>query len=394
MPGADDAARSDRKGERRLKERRPRGESPDKSAKSRGRRRRDEQSAGAWLGGVLSHLFPARCCSEISICQVRDRMGAKAAEEQRRRKERKDRRRQRRGEEDGGKSKTEKLTNQDGSALASTADDGEDSETDYSRQTSVRSSRTADIGRQSARSTRSNQDLPPRSSAAKGDHGSRPSDRTLRRPSASASAGSEPVRVVNLSDFRGQELPTDGFNDGDGGGFSARSHRSARSEGGRSVRSEGGRSAKSTRSAAQSEGGQSVASTSVREYMSHLSKPRSPSEVKKMVKDFVRQMVKGREMAVLRSDGATKQVVCGLSRELDTFKMKAGEQTKKVRLSEVIRIVHGPEGLADLETPLDSKCSTLELESSECISFQFAAQEAAELFTLCMQMFVDGLKKR
>lgn len=113
-----------------------------------------------------------------------------------------------------------------------------------------------------------------------------------------------------------------------------------------------------------------------------------------MVKDFVRQMVKGREMAVLRSDGATKQVVCGLSRDLDTFKMKAGEQTKKVRLSEVLRIVHGTEGLADLETPLDANCSTLELESSECISFQFAAQEAAELFTLCMQMFVDGLKKR
>ena len=39
----------------------------------------------------------------------------------------------------------------------------------------------------------------------------------------------------------------------------------------------------------------------------YLSEPKSPSEVKKLVKDFVRLMVKGREMSVLREDGSLRR---------------------------------------------------------------------------------------
>lgn len=114
-----------------------------------------------------------------------------------------------------------------------------------------------------------------------------------------------------------------------------------------------------------------------------------------MVKDFVRQMVKGREMGVLRADGALKPVTCGLTRTLDVFRIKSGEQTRKVRLEEVERVVHGnPEDLGDLETPLDEACATMELESSECISFKFPERKGAELFTLCMQLFIDGQRQQ
>merc|ERR1712217_676988 len=140
-------------------------------------------------------------------------------------------------------------------------------------------------------------------------------------------------------------------------------------------------------------GGASVASVSIRQYMGYLSEQRSPAEVKKMVKDFVRQMVKGREMGVLRADGAVKPVLCGLTRSLDVFRIKSGSETRKVALSEVDRVVHGsPEDLSDLETPLDDLCSTLELDTAECISFKFAERKGAELFTLCMQLFIDGQK--
>merc|ERR1740130_115502 len=156
------------------------------------------------------------------------------------------------------------------------------------------------------------------------------------------------------------------------------------------------RSGRSCRSAAQSEGGRScrsVASTSVKKYMGYLSEPKSPAEVKKMVKDFVRQMVKGRDMGVLRADGALKPVLCRLSRELDVIKIKAGDQPRKVPLAEVERVVHGSEELSDLETPLDELCATLELSGDgECISFKFPERKAAELFTLCLQLFIDGQK--
>jgi len=229
---------------------------------------------------------------------------------------------------------------------------------------------------------------------------------------AGTAAPANGVAVMNLADLRGQQLPaaldaplpqlpmppkaatnvrSNAQRENAGDDDPPLSARSARSEGAqsmRSCRSEG----------AQSEGGMSVKSTasvSIRKYMGHLSEKKSPAEVKKMVKEFVRQMVKGREMGVLCADGTLKPVMCAISRSLDTFKIKSGEQTRKVRLAEVVRIVFGaPEELSDLETPLDDMCSTLELESSECISFKFAERKAAELFTLCMQLFTDGQKQQ
>lgn len=153
------------------------------------------------------------------------------------------------------------------------------------------------------------------------------------------------------------------------------------------------RSVRSARSEVQSEGGHSVKSTSIKRYMGVLSEQRSPAEVKLLVKDFVKQMVKGREIGVLCADGTMKPVLCALTRSLDTLRIKAGGEVRKVPLSEVDRIIVGnPEELSDLATPLDEACSTLELASAECISFKFAEQKAAELFTLCMQIFVDGQK--
>jgi len=145
---------------------------------------------------------------------------------------------------------------------------------------------------------------------------------------------------------------------------------------------------RSIRSSAHSEG-----TCSVLKYMDYLSEPRTPSEVKKMVKEFVRQMVKGRDMGVLTGTGSIKPVTCGLTRTLDVLRIKFGEQTRKVRIADIKRAVHGAaEDLQDLQTPLDETCSTLELETSDCITFKFPEKKAAELFTLCMQVFVDGQK--
>lgn len=203
------------------------------------------------------------------------------------------------------------------------------------------------------------------------------------------------VKVMHLADLRGQELPSNLESQLPPAARAVVEQPpplSARSGGGRS---EGGRSTRSFRSeGGQSAGGASVASVSISKYMGYLSESRSPAEVKKMVKDFVRQMVKGREMGVLRADGALKPVLCALTRSLDVFRIKSGTEVRKVKLAEVQRVVHGaPEEFSDLETPLDESCSTMELESDECISFKFAERKGAELFTLCMQLFIDGQRQ-
>lgn len=150
----------------------------------------------------------------------------------------------------------------------------------------------------------------------------------------------------------------------------------------RSGRSEGAGSVKS------------VASTSIQRYSDQLSGPKkSSADIKKMVKEFVREMVKGKEMNVLRVDGSLMEVKCGLTRTLDALKIKSGGETRNLRLGDVEKVLHGaPAELNDLSTPLDDACATL-LLLEECISFKFADAKKAELFTLCMNLFIDGLRK-
>lgn len=302
----------------------------------------------------------------------------------------KGRRRERRGEEAGEGGKGHQPLGEAGGPLDSTADDAYDDDGSERSHTSY-ASECSGYSRQSAARCR------------------RGGDELAREMVRGGGGGSGKVQVMNLADLRGKGLPAElnsvgrkpSSERGGGGGGRQPSSRGRQAEAeeepplsARSGRSEGARSAASARSDAQSDGVRSVASVSIRKYMGFLSEKRSASEVKKMVKDFVRLMVKGREMGVLCADGSMKQVLCGLTRTLDTFQIKSGDQTRKVRLGEVLRIVRGSEDLADLETPLDDNCSTLELDTSECISFRFAEQKAAELFTLCMQLFCDSQKQQ
>eukprot|EP00439_Symbiodinium_sp_Y106_P086841 s66_g36.t1 len=129
-------------------------------------------------------------------------------------------------------------------------------------------------------------------------------------------------------------------------------------------------------------------------YSDQLSGPKkSSAEIKKMVKEFVREMVKGKEMNVLRVDGSLMEVKCGLTRTLDALKIKSGGETRNLRLGDVEKVLHGaPDELNDLSTPLDDACATL-LLPEECISFKFVDAKKAELFTLCMNLFIDGIRK-
>jgi len=398
-------------GERRRKKDRDRDKDrqrerdPDRQrdrARSRGKDRKERKKdvEVGWLSRLLGNRICG--CSQVSICATNDKVDPRDARSRRAEKEKaakEARRRHRNRDPDdvdaprNGCDVEERQKAEGVGPLESTAEDDGMSERLSDRSytescvsdtESCRSGRSGKSAR-SARSVRSARPAKPEP------------PRQQPKPSASAESSGVPapngVKVVSLADLRGQGLP-----DALGGAVNIPALPKPRQQdddeeppqSARSGRSE----ARSVRSEAQSEGGCSVKSTasvSIKKYMGYLSERKSPAEVKKMVKEFVRQMVKGREMGVLCADGTLKPVMCGLTRSLDTFKIKSGEQTRKVKLSEVERIVFGnPEDLNDLETPLDETCSTMELESSECISFKFAERKAAELFTLCMQLFTDG----
>lgn len=421
---------SDKKDKKRKKDRGDRDERRDRDRDDR-RPRPKSSALEPADGGILAIFNKCFCVDLYPCCAKAERIDTSVdlrqtkRREREKREERRERRRRKEESERGPRNSYAKHQRQPSDDEGSERSYVSRAETDCSRASSARSygvessrsrggastrsrggASTRSRGGESTRSRggESNRNgRPERSKSFESVHNPGSPERDRRKPETGKPAGGAPtsggggdnggIKVLNLSDLRGQELPSDIVHAGGKQGTATKTAVAddAKSEGGQSQRS-----ARSTRSAAQSEGGQSVkscASVSVRKYMGYLSEPKSPAEVKKLVKDFVRQMVKGRDLGVLCADGAMKPVVCSISRKLDTFKIKSGDQTRRVALSAVEGITHGnPDELSDLETPLDDSCSTMEIENGECISFKFAERKAAELFTLCMQLFVDGQK--
>mmetsp|Transcript_95521 Transcript_95521/g.169617 ORF Transcript_95521/g.169617 Transcript_95521/m.169617 type:complete len:396 (+) Transcript_95521:92-1279(+) len=354
-------------------------------------REKEKESSGSWAFFLGERL--RGWCVEVAICPKDSTINASETARDQRRRERAERREARRKRREGRKAARPVEAGAEQANPRSSAGGEAERKQQKAHADSDDSGGSARSGVSSASyassylSQSSRADSERSQKESKTAFGGGGSARNLRTPESNkaASATGERVQVLNLADLQGQDLEKLQSK----GNKKAKdddpplSARSGRSEGAQSHRSEGAQSVKS------------VASTSIGNYMDHLSEPMSKAECKKLVKDFVRQMVKGREMGVLRADGVLKPVKCGLTRSLDVFKIKSGSETRLLDLKEVARVVHGsPDDLSDLETPLDEHCSTLELESAECISFKFAERKAAELFTMCMQVFIDGLKKK
>eukprot|EP00440_Ansanella_granifera_P057093 gb/GFBE01061889.1/.p1 GENE.gb/GFBE01061889.1/~~gb/GFBE01061889.1/.p1 ORF type:complete len:395 (+),score=84.28 gb/GFBE01061889.1/:1-1185(+) len=392
---------SDRDGGRKRDKRAEKAERLKRREWKRERQARAEQQRG-FIGWALA-LLQSRlsCCAEVVPCGAKDHILTEAErQKQERRERRREEKREQRREE-----RRRRRANKDGQDCGTASQRAaappkprparrpSQKEADEDSGGSARSS----VSRASASSYASS--CASDSSYASSHASSRASSKRngqadVRVPKATQQArlpapATNGVAVMNLADLQGQDIaleklqrpppPAAGHRGADTlpkEDEAPVSARSGRSEGGASMAS--------------------VASTSIRKRMGNLSgAKRSSSEVKKLVKDFVRQMVKGREMSVLNVDGNLKPVKCGLTRSLDVFRIKSGSETRHLQLKEVENVIHGAaEELSDLATPLDEDCATVELSSAECISFKFSDQEAAELFALCMQLFIDGLRKR
>jgi len=114
------------------------------------------------------------------------------------------------------------------------------------------------------------------------------------------------------------------------------------------------------------------------------------SEAKKIIKNFVKTMVKGQKMSVM-TQGGPRTCTVSLTRNLDAMKIKAGGQTRNIGLAQISEMHAGAE-VPGIDTPLDDLCVSLMLESEDCISFCMPDIEARDTFILCLDMFVSKLK--
>mmetsp|Transcript_60092 Transcript_60092/g.176344 ORF Transcript_60092/g.176344 Transcript_60092/m.176344 type:complete len:231 (+) Transcript_60092:75-767(+) len=127
------------------------------------------------------------------------------------------------------------------------------------------------------------------------------------------------------------------------------------------------------------------------------------AEAKRIIKDFVKSMVKGKNLHVVLPNGQIRTVLASLSRALDVLKIKAGSnkeaQARAIPLSSIDEILVGTdigdsEACEGMETPLDELSVTLALSSQECITFRMADIEARDTLVMCLTMFSNEARAK
>lgn len=114
-------------------------------------------------------------------------------------------------------------------------------------------------------------------------------------------------------------------------------------------------------------------------------------QAKSVIKDFVKEMVRGRKMSVISKAGAIRACTVFLGRKLDTFKIQAGSNIRKIPLTDISDLHVGQDG-PSIDTPLDDLCCTMALAAGECLTFRFPDITARDTFAMCMLMFVNGAR--
>mmetsp|Transcript_65286 Transcript_65286/g.123676 ORF Transcript_65286/g.123676 Transcript_65286/m.123676 type:complete len:242 (+) Transcript_65286:96-821(+) len=116
---------------------------------------------------------------------------------------------------------------------------------------------------------------------------------------------------------------------------------------------------------------------------------RETTKIQQAMKKFVRSMVRGEKMGVVSPDGQMRTCTCSLDKRLKNFVIELKGSTRRIPLQSVSDVYQGTEP-EDIDTPLDELCSTLTLDSGECITFHFPDVPSRENFAMCLQILADG----
>lgn len=116
-------------------------------------------------------------------------------------------------------------------------------------------------------------------------------------------------------------------------------------------------------------------------------------QAKTVIKNFVNEMIRGRNMSVMNQVGAIRACTAFLSQKLDTFTIQAGNYTRKIPLTDISDLHVGTDG-PGIDTPLDELCCTMSLTNGECLTFRFSDVTGRDTFSMCMLLFVNGSRRK
>jgi len=117
-----------------------------------------------------------------------------------------------------------------------------------------------------------------------------------------------------------------------------------------------------------------------------LPQPSDSVPEKAEIKRFVKELVKGKKYTVVTTEGDLRACTVALSKKLNSMKIQAGDQSRKIPLTSVADVHVGREP-ADIKTPLGDLDATLALTNGECITFRFDSAKVRDTFAMCIQLF-------
>lgn len=113
-------------------------------------------------------------------------------------------------------------------------------------------------------------------------------------------------------------------------------------------------------------------------------------DVKKLqnvIKDFVKEVLRGVELDVVLEDGSLVCCRCWIDNRLSVLTLRVRDVVRQIGLADIEQICSGKE-LQSIRTttPLDQNCATLVMSNDQCVTFKFQDVEAREHFATCMKV--------
>jgi len=130
-----------------------------------------------------------------------------------------------------------------------------------------------------------------------------------------------------------------------------------------------------------------------------MSESEKHREAKRIIREFVTGMVKGQEVIVVTPTGSFIDCLLGLTRGLDTLKVKPkwpkDAHARRIPLSSVDEILVGTDtGYSQMETPLDDFCVTLVLNSADCVTVRMSDVDSRDTLAACLTMFCNDARSQ
>jgi len=116
-------------------------------------------------------------------------------------------------------------------------------------------------------------------------------------------------------------------------------------------------------------------------------------QLRELMKNFVQEMIRGKEYQVVVEDGQTSPCKLSLTPNLQYLQLEAAGVKHDIPLRNIKDICPG-KMLENRFTPilLDDLCNTLVLRNNECVTFRLATIEDRDDFTKCIKVLSLALE--